>query len=248
MWIFPLIGYVGVIVGFSFLTLAIASGLYYLSELVEEHTVISKKLLTGLIQCIIAIHILLMLFDGFPKLLSIFSAASHGVYLANVTKSFPMVRFTDPVFMLSCCLVIANHFLWFKYFSHPQLASDHPYSAAYRTGGLSGSPYDYSNTADPYFPDRFPTFTEISAFFGICVWMVPFALFVSLSASDNVLPSSEIPSGSVGSGGFGGMGTQKKNKGPGIAKMVFNSVRDYTTTSGEALGLWGGAARHERFE
>lgn len=224
-----------------------------------------------------------MLFDGFPKLLSIFSAASHGVYLANVTKSFPMGAYTfcprpqalvlmnlqfGLLIRSSCCpavcffrarrmrpplnfdpgLVIANHFLWFKYFSHPQLASDHPYSAAYRTGGLSGSPYDYSNTADPYFPDRFPTFTEISAFFGICVWMVPFALFVSLSASDNVLPSSEIPSGSVGSGGFGGMGTQKKNKGPGIAKMVFNSVRDYTTTSGEALGLWGGAARHERFE
>jgi len=248
MWIFPLLGYVGVIVGFSFLTLAIASGLYYLSELVEEHTVISKKLLTGLIQCIIAVHILLLLFDGFPTLLTIFSAVSHGVYLANVTNSFPMVRFTDPVFMLSCCLVIANHFLWFNHFSHPQLAFDHPYSAAYHAGGLKGSPYDYSNTADPYFSDQFPTFTEISAFFGICVWLVPFALFVSLSASDHVLPSSEIPSGSVGSGGFGGMGTSKKNTGPGIAKMMFNSVRDYCTTSGEALGLWGGATKHDRFE
>ena len=249
----------------------------------EEHTVISKKLLTGLIQCIIAVHILLMLFDGFPKLLTIFSAASHGVYLANVTKAFPMGTYAPrlqppraPVLMSlqfglrirsSCCpvvcflprspietsadlnpgLVIANHFLWFKHFSHPQLASDHPNSAAYRAGGLKGSPYDYSNTADPYFPNRFPTFTEISAFFGICVWMVPFALFVSLSASDNVLPSSEIPSGSVGSGGFGGVGTQK-NKGPGIAKMVFNHVMDYTTTSGEALGLWSSAGRHERFE
>jgi len=57
---------------------------------VEEHTVISKKLLTGLIQCIIAVHILLLLFDGFPTLLTIFSAVSHGVYLANVTNSFPM--------------------------------------------------------------------------------------------------------------------------------------------------------------
>ena len=51
---------------------------------------LSKKLLVGLIQAIIAAHILLLLFDGFPKLLTIFSAASHGVYLANVTKSFPM--------------------------------------------------------------------------------------------------------------------------------------------------------------
>jgi len=34
-----------------------------------------------------------------------------------------------------------------------------------------------------------PSFTEIASFFGLCVWFVPFALFVSLSASDNVLPT-----------------------------------------------------------
>lgn len=40
-----------------------------------------------------------------------------------------------------------------------------------------------------------PTFTEIASYFGICVWLVPFALFVSLSAGDNVLPTmgSEEP-------------------------------------------------------
>jgi len=110
MWILPLLGYTGVIFGFSFLTLAIgnhlrhslftipasvltltsASGLYYLSELVEEHTVISQKLLTRLIQVIIAAHILLIVFDGFPVMLTLFSAASHGVYLMNVTRTFPM--------------------------------------------------------------------------------------------------------------------------------------------------------------
>jgi hypothetical protein len=34
-----------------------------------------------------------------------------------------------------------------------------------------------------------PTFTQIASYFGICVWLVPFALFVSLSANDNVLPT-----------------------------------------------------------
>ncbi|KAA8906395.1 transmembrane adaptor Erv26 [Sphaerosporella brunnea] len=247
MWIFPLVGYLGVILGFIFLTLSIASGLYYLSELVEEHTVLSKKVLIVLIQGIIATHILLLLFDGFPKLLTLFSAASHGVYLANVTKSFPMVRLSDPVFILACLLVAANHFLWFQHFSHPPLPSDHPYSAAYRTGGLKGSPYDYSTTSDPYFPDRFPTFTEISAFFGICVWLVPFALFVSLSASDNVLPTSADIGGGSSAGGFSGA-DGRKNKGQGMAKMVFGSVKEYFSTSGEALGLWNTTMRHERFE
>ncbi|CAG8510242.1 10996_t:CDS:2 [Scutellospora calospora] len=30
---------------------------------------------------------------------------------------------------------------------------------------------------------------DIAAFFGVCVWMVPFAYFISLSANDNALPS-----------------------------------------------------------
>lgn len=29
----------------------------------------------------------------------------------------------------------------------------------------------------------------IASYFGLCVWLVPFALFVSLSAGDNVLPT-----------------------------------------------------------
>lgn len=50
---------------------------------------LSKKLLTGLIRAIIAAHFLLLVFDGFPWILTLFSAGSHAVYLANVSKSFP---------------------------------------------------------------------------------------------------------------------------------------------------------------
>lgn len=61
-----------------------------MSELVEEHTVVSKKLLTALIQGIIVLHVLLLAFDGFPVVLTLFSAASHGIYLLNVSRTFPM--------------------------------------------------------------------------------------------------------------------------------------------------------------
>ena len=123
MWILPLVGYLGVLLGFGFLTLAIgrclpyplpttsstleltrsptASGLYYLSELVEEHTVLAKKLLTRLIYGIIAIQFLLALVDGFPYLLSCLSIGSHIVYAGNLRR-FPIVRLGDPVFILSC--------------------------------------------------------------------------------------------------------------------------------------------------
>lgn len=35
-----------------------------------------------------------------------------------------------------------------------------------------------------------PGFAEVATFFGICVWLVPLFLFLSLSANDNALPTS----------------------------------------------------------
>lgn len=123
MWILPFVGYAGVLFGFGFLTLAIgtyqscslnfyaslqltinrslASGLYYLSELVEEHSVFTKKLLTRIIYGIIVVQILLALVDRFPPFLSLLSIGSHAVYAGNL-RYFPTVRLTDPILMLSC--------------------------------------------------------------------------------------------------------------------------------------------------
>lgn len=101
MWVLPLLGYVGAIVGFCFLTLAIASGLYYLSELVEEHTVMAKKLLTQLIYIIIVVQVTLCLIDGFPMGATALGIFAHVVYLGNMRR-FPFVKLSDPMFLLSC--------------------------------------------------------------------------------------------------------------------------------------------------
>jgi hypothetical protein len=107
MWILPLVGYLGSAVGFSFLTLAIASGLYYLSELVEEHTVIAKRLLGRLIYVIIAIQLVLCIVDGFPFGLTLLNIVSHVVYLGNM-RQFPYVKLTDPLFLVSCGMLTVN--------------------------------------------------------------------------------------------------------------------------------------------
>ena len=78
---------------------------------------------------------------------------------------------------------------------------------------------------------RYPAFSEIASFFGVCVWLVPFALFVSLSASDNVLPT-------VGEG---------KGRREGMVKMLVGRVGEWVARSGEAVGLWK-SERRERFE
>ncbi|KFZ15224.1 hypothetical protein V502_05709 [Pseudogymnoascus sp. VKM F-4520 (FW-2644)] len=208
-WILPLVGYLGMVLGFSFLTLAIASGLYYLSELVEEHTVIAKRLLTRMIYAVIAIQTLLVLVDGFPKVLSLIGIVSHVVYLGNMRR-FPVVKLSDPLFLSSCVLVLINHYYCFAHFS-----------------SLPRAP-----TNSIYDAPAGPSFTEIASYFGICVWLVPFALFVSLSASDNVLPTmgSEAPSGSSGPG--------DRQKRQGLVKVVVDGFIEWVGNAGNVLGWW----------
>ncbi|CAH0031377.1 hypothetical protein V2G26_015690 [Clonostachys chloroleuca] len=196
MWILPLVGYAGSILGFCFLTMAIASGLYYLSELVEEHTVLAKRFLTKLIYTIIGAQLLLWLLDGFPFWPTLLGVFSHVIYLGNMRR-FPFVKLSDPLFLLSCVLVLSDHYVWFKYFSGSQSRS-------------------YQRSA--YYQDvDVPSFTMIASYFGLCVWLVPFSLFVSLSAGDNVLPT---------------MGTEPvrgpdgKGKPQGMVKALVDYVRN----------------------
>ncbi|KAF2480571.1 transmembrane adaptor Erv26 [Neohortaea acidophila] len=243
MWILPLLGYLGLVLGFLFLTLAIASGLYYLSEIVEEHTVIAKKVLTRMIYAVIAIQLLLLAVDRFPFLLCALSIASHVVYLQNLRR-FPIVKLTDPIFLASCALVLLNHWLWFRHFSRTPTRSP------------SDMRYNY------YDPPTGPTFTEIASFFGLNVWLTPFALFVSLSAGENVLPSmgSEYATGQGSSfispgrepaaGGDAFRASHKRSPTQtGMAKAAVQRVQEFVGDTGELMGFWKGErARPTRYD
>ena len=41
-----------------------------------------------------------------------------------------------------------------------------------------------------FFGEHYYPFSEVMAYFTMCLWLVPFAFFVSLSANENVLPTS----------------------------------------------------------
>ncbi|KJZ80106.1 hypothetical protein HIM_00820 [Hirsutella minnesotensis 3608] len=206
MWILPLVGYAGAALGFCFLTLAIASGLYYLSELVEEHTVMAKRLLTRLIYTVIVAQVALWLFDGFPFWSTLVGIVAHVVYLGNMRR-FPFVKLSDPLFLLACVLVLSDHYLWFRHFSHTQMRA-HQRSSYYEQADM-------------------PSFTMIASYFGLCVWLVPFALFVSLSAGDNVLPTMGTEPVRGGDG---------KNRHQGMVKALVDYVRG---AIGEIAGLTG---------
>ena len=64
--------------------------------------------------------------------------------------------------------------------------------------------------------------------------MVPFSLFVSLSASDNVLPTMGSEEPSVGSAG--------RNKRPGMVKVAVDTVLDAIGQLSRKMG-WSRAER-----
>jgi hypothetical protein len=123
-------------------------------------------------------------------------------------------------------LVLVNHYMWFQHFQAP------PHHTREQ------SSYYY---ADPL-AAAYPTFTEISSYFGLCVWLVPFSLFVALSAGENVLPTmgSEYATGEGSS--FVNPGRERSKSvssgREGMAKQVVNGVREWCSETGASLGLW----------
>ncbi|KAI7865514.1 transmembrane adaptor Erv26 [Spinellus fusiger] len=141
--------------GLCFVVLSLACGLYYLTELVEEYTAYTRKVIKAMTATVMAVHILL-LFDNLPFFHILFSLFCHCIYSLNL-KTFPWIDLLSLPFLGSCLLVLVDHFLWFKYFTM-----------------------------------HYRPFMDITAFFGICVWLIPLTYFISLSANENSLPMSGI--------------------------------------------------------
>lgn len=215
-YVLKVLSYVGIVSGFLSMTLALASGLYILSEQVEEHTVLAKRILTRTIYFIITLHILLFAIDGFPLWTSLFSVFANATYLQNL-KRFPFIKLTSKTFLMSCVSVVINHYLWFTYFTDPKIP-----------------PYAIFKTNPQYTGTTHPPFAQVASFLGICVWIVPFALFISLSASDNILPlNSQDEAMMAGSSSAGGgisidisAAEKAKRKSAGLAKVIIGTCYD----------------------
>ncbi|KAF2904801.1 hypothetical protein ILUMI_01366 [Ignelater luminosus] len=186
MWFLTLVTYLAFLVQVAFATIAIAAGLYYVAELVEEYTVISKKIIWWMNTVTLMLFISLWIFEDFPTSLVIcglLAQISHFIIL----KDFPYVSFLSPAFLTAVAFIIVNHYLAFQYFA-----------------------------------SVFYSFSEVMAYFTLCLWLVPFALFVSLSANENVLPTttSERMDGDVVSNYF-----SKRNKKYGLLTL-FNYAKE----------------------
>ncbi|XP_012331093.1 protein TEX261 isoform X2 [Callithrix jacchus] len=163
-----------------------AAGLYYLAELIEEYTVATSRIIKYMIWFSTAVLIGLYIFEHFPTSMIGVGLFTNLVYF-GLLQTFPFIMLTSPNFILSCGLVVVNHYLAFQFF------------------------------AEEYYP-----FSEVLAYFTFCLWIIPFAFFVSLSAGENVLPSTMQPGDDVVSNYFT---KGKRGKRLGIL-VVFSFIKE----------------------
>ncbi|KAF8204785.1 transmembrane adaptor Erv26-domain-containing protein [Pholiota molesta] len=157
------VSYAAIVAAFCFVTLSLASGLLYVSELIEEHSRLAKLVGQRSIYVIMALHIVFYFTDSLPLIQTLFSLTCHVIYLQNFSSTWPLISLTSPSFLASCALVIADHFLWFFYFA--------------RITGETRRIRSYRGAPAP----QILGFAEIASFFAICV---------CLSANDNALPTT----------------------------------------------------------
>lgn len=108
--------------------------------------------------------------------------------LQNFSRNWPVISIKSVTFIASCALVLLSHFLSFRYFSdRSHNAYSHHGRHSYGGGGYGARTARYTTPSAASHED---SFLDVATYFAICVWLVPFYLFLSLSANDNVLPSA----------------------------------------------------------
>ena len=175
-WLSNVLVYTGGYLFLVFIAVCLATGLYYLAEIVEEYTRVTKKVLTWAIKISVGMNVALLVIDRLPFLCILISCAAQGAYW-TLLKRFPFMELASPEFLGSVGALILNHFMWMRHFKHDDHHDDH-----------------YGRYNDGH------SVEYLLGFFLMVVWIVPFGFFISLAANESVLPGG----GGVGLKGSGG--------------------------------------------
>eukprot|EP00735_Rhodelphis_limneticus_P001578 TRINITY_DN12221_c0_g1::TRINITY_DN12221_c0_g1_i1::g.13031::m.13031 TRINITY_DN12221_c0_g1::TRINITY_DN12221_c0_g1_i1::g.13031 ORF type:complete len:240 (+),score=21.33,sp/Q5BJW3/TX261_RAT/37.93/1e-31,Erv26/PF04148.8/3.7e-51,GATA/PF00320.22/0.4 TRINITY_DN12221_c0_g1_i1:63-722(+) len=114
---FTILVYISAYFILVFIALCLACGLYYLAELVEEYTSLTKKIIRYTILTQFVIHFLLWVWEGFPLVNVAIGAISHFFYF-QLLKTFPFFEWKSWRFLCSVVMVVANHLSWFHFFMY----------------------------------------------------------------------------------------------------------------------------------
>ena len=123
-FIFNAIVYVSGYLFVIFVAVCLACGLYYLAELVEEHTTLAKRLIYGCTYAVLVAHPFFYLVESLPLDAVVCGLATHGCYLW-LLESFPYLRPLSPPFMVSAAGLVASHYFWISHFLAHYHATTH---------------------------------------------------------------------------------------------------------------------------
>jgi hypothetical protein len=110
-----LVVYAGAYLFVLFFAVCLATGLYYLAELVEEYTRLTKKVINWAIKVVIALHVILLVFDRLPVVAIGVGVGAHVVYY-RLLRTFPYISLTAPDFLGSLGLLVLSHVVWIRFF------------------------------------------------------------------------------------------------------------------------------------
>ena len=145
----------GFLVCIGFMSVSLASGLYYIAEMAEENSVIARKTLKYWIILVIITNVLLLLSGSINWMLSVVSIVSEVCY-SGLLKDYPFTKLSEPAVTLSGICFVIDTILWYNYFTD----------------------YETPSYSVP----------QITGFFALFVWPVPFGFFITLSVADQGLP------------------------------------------------------------
>ncbi|XP_031444543.1 protein TEX261 [Phasianus colchicus] len=269
MWFLYALSWLSLLLQVAFVTLAIAAGLYYLAELVEEYTVVTRRVIKYMIWV-----------SGGPAPAGVGRGAAvwggtavpllggagtwGGTAVTYLGGAGTWGGTAVPFWGLRCGVTLLSYIwgglrcglalLWPLWGGWDMRGHCGDGGHLGDIGGIGGHGGDVGGTptlrgtrgdgrgraggrqcgaflaalvilnhylAFQFFAEEYYLFSEVLAYFTFCLWLIPFAFFVSLSAGENVLPSTVQP-GDVLSNYF----TQGKRSQRSGLLLVFSLLRD----------------------
>lgn len=116
MWFLNLVGWFSFLLQICFFTLATASCLYYLAELVEEYSVAAGRFIRCTIAVVLLVHVGVLVFEPVPMLVP--GCGMLGLLtMLLVMRTFPYFQLLSPSFLMACVMLVLNHYLAFQHFT-----------------------------------------------------------------------------------------------------------------------------------
>ncbi|QDZ21925.1 transmembrane adaptor Erv26 [Chloropicon primus] len=99
------------------LAVCLATGVYYVAEVIEENTKKTKTVLRYLILSTMGAHVILLVWDRQPLVCVLSGLMAQGAYLQLLTKKFPYISFTSPVALIAVAALVVNQVAWYYHFT-----------------------------------------------------------------------------------------------------------------------------------